>query len=164
MAFITHLETTRPNYRRLFKLAIRMFLLPLIVVAITPVVIVMLARLPPQGQAVFAYIGGAFAAIPAILARMTRVIKDKRFYGASSVSAIILIMLVMLGVVPILIFILFWPFRIGIIEVSFAFLVGAICFIGFHEAGWRIGRALTKWWHEREHLQWWRAHDTRHQK
>ena len=82
MAFITHLQT-QPNYRRLFKLAIWIFLLPLIVLAIAPVVIVLLARLPAQGQALFAYMGGGLAAAPVVRTRMIRFIYDERFDEAS---------------------------------------------------------------------------------
>jgi hypothetical protein len=146
MAFITSLQKKSPDYWSLFKWVALLFLAPLIVLAIAPIVIVMLARLPPQGQAVFAYIGGALAAAPVLVlrARKIRLIYDDRFNDASSAT---LLIFMLLTATPIPVFLLFAHFKLGFAEIFFAFFAGALCFIGFHEVGWRLGHAVTKWWH-----------------
>jgi hypothetical protein len=145
MAFISSLQSKRPDYWRLFKWVALIFLLPLIFLALAPVVIIMVARLPPQGQAVFAYIGGVLAAAPVLVLRARKItlIYDEQFNHASSVT---LLIFMLLTVAPIPIFLLFAHFKLGIAEVLLAFFGGAICFIGFHEVGWRLGHAVTKWW------------------
>lgn len=148
MAFISSLQTRRPNYGTLFKWVALIFLAPLIALAIGAILITILGWLPGPGQVLFGFLGGVFAAIPVIVLRKRR----RAEIRSSSETTLIIVMIgTVVPLLPALGLLLKSNFEGGLIEILLAFLVGLAFFLGTFELSWQADRTLKKWQERHRH-------------
>jgi hypothetical protein len=81
MAFIPTLNTQHPKIWPLFKWVALIFLAPLMVLAVIPILITTIAQFPVLGQVNFAFLGGTLASLPVVIRRQRRTPKEQAFRG-----------------------------------------------------------------------------------
>jgi len=90
MAFIPTLNTQHPKIWPLFKWVALIFLAPLMVLAVIPILITTIAQLPVLGQVNFAFLGGTLASLPVVIRRQRRKPKEQALGGIAACTHIAL--------------------------------------------------------------------------
>jgi hypothetical protein len=142
MAFISSLQTKHPNYGKLFKWVTLIFLVPLLVLAIVPTVITLIAQLPGPGQLLFAFIGGVFAAGPIMIWRLRRHQRHGVFAGGIMLCIAFLVFF-SIGL-PTFARLIRTHFEAGTYEVLLALAAGFALFLVSLEIGLQIDRVFKK--------------------
>ena len=137
MAFISSLQTRRPNYWTLFKWVGLIFLVPLLVLAVGATVITAIAQLPGSGQLLFSFLGGVFAAFGMVFWRIRRQHQHGLF---GVITPFVLILGFFAGMAPIYVRLIRANFEAGAGSVLITLAAGFLLFWGGSEIGWQIDR------------------------
>jgi len=141
MAFISSLQTKRPNYGKLFKWVSLIFLVPLLVLAVGATVITAIAQLPGAGQLLFSFVGGLFAALAIVIWRIRRHHQHGLF---GVITPFVLILGFFGGVAPIYVRLIRTNFEAGAGSVLLALAAGFLLYWGGIEIGWQIDRVFKE--------------------
>jgi hypothetical protein len=154
MAFVITPNTHRPKVATLLRRVLLIFWVPLIVLAVVPIVITTIAQLPPVGQLVFAFFGGAVASLPIVTWRLRR----RRPSNLSGIGTIIILGAFLGALFPVFDRFMRGVFAVGVQEMALSVACGAAIFLGSCEIGCHVDRALKKW-HDRLRGGTARAHE-----